>query len=351
MRKRGWIFAGGPKSPGMAGPDAAADWVARLASDQRTHQDDQQLQGWLAADKANGAAFDEHARIFNGIGALADDAEARAILMGGKGAPARRFDRRALLGGGIAAAAAVVTVAVVGPDLLRGKTYRTEPGEQRRLRLADGSTVMLNTQSKLRVRFDGAERRLFLDYGQAWFQVAKDAQRPFRVFVGQDEVRALGTAFDVRRDGERATVTLEEGKVAIFRDVSSQPLPASSVAGGTSSKLVAGPVAPAVILSPGDEARLVPAAAPAVAVVDLAHVQAWRSERIILESTPLGEAVEEFNRYGGPRLVIADPNLTALPVSGVFHTDRPKAFAEAVSAAFPVKTSIGGDGQIVLSRR
>lgn len=351
MRKRSWIFAGGPKSPGTAGPDAAADWVARLASDQRTREDDQQLQGWLAADKANGAAFDEHARIFNGIGALADDAEARAILMGGKAAPARRLDRRALLGGGVAAAAAVATAAVFGPDLLLGKTYRTEPGEQRRLRLADGSTVMLNTQSKLRVRFDGAERRLFLDYGQAWFQVAKDAQRPFRVFVGQDEVRALGTAFDVRRDGERATVTLEEGKVAIFRDASSQPLPANPAPGAAPSKLVAGPVAPAVILSPGDEARLAPAAAPAGAVVDLAHVQAWRTERIILESTPLGEAVEEFNRYGGPRLVVADPDLTALPVSGVFHTDRPKAFAESVATSFPVKATTGGDGQIVLSRR
>jgi transmembrane sensor len=351
MRKRSWIFAGEPKSPGPAVPDGAADWVARLASDQCTREDDQQLQRWLMADTANGSAFDEHAKIFNGVGALTDDPEARAILMGGKTARASRLDRRALLGGGVAAAAALVAAAVVGPDLVLGKTYRTEPGEQRRLRLADGSTVMLNTQSKLRVRFDGAERRLFLDYGQAWFQVAKDAQRPFRVFVGKDEVRALGTAFDVRRDGERATVTLEEGKVAIFRDASSQPLPASSVAGGASSKLVAGPLAPAVILSPGDEARLVPAAAPTVAVVDLAHVQAWRTERIILESTPLGEAVEEFNRYGGPRLVLADPDLTALPISGVFHTDRPKAFAEAVSTAFPVKASTGGDGQIVLSRR
>ncbi|MDR6625864.1 FecR domain-containing protein [Caulobacter segnis] len=349
MRKRGWIFADGHKSSRTAGPDAAADWVARLASDQRTREDEQQLRRWLTADKANGAAFDEHARIFNGVGALADDAEARAILMAGKTARTPRLDRRTLLGGGIAAAAAV-TAALVGPELLLGKTYRTEPGEQRRLRLADGSTVMLNTQSKLRVRFDGAERRLFLDYGQAWFQVAKDTRRPFRVFVGKDEVRALGTAFDVRRDGERATVTLEEGKVAIFRDASSQPLP-TGAASGEPSKLVAGPAAPAVILSPGDEARLVPAAPPAVAVVDLAHVQAWRTERIILESTPLGEAVEEFNRYGGPRLVVADPDLAALPVSGVFHTDRPKAFAEAVATSFPIKAASGGDGQIVLSRR
>jgi transmembrane sensor len=248
-------------------------------------------------------------------------------------------------------AAATIAAVVVGPSLLAGETYRTEPGEQRRLRLADGSTVMLNTRSKLRVRFNGAERRLFLDHGQAWFQVAKDAQRPFRVFVGKDEVRALGTAFDVRREGERATVTLEEGRVAIFRDVSSQPLSTSPVAGGASSKLMAGPVAPAIILSPGDEARLAPAVAPTVAVVDLAHVQAWRTERVILESTPLAEAVEEFNRYGGPRLVLADPGLADLPVSGVFHTDRPQAFAEAVATAFPVQATTASDGQIVLTHR
>lgn len=349
MRKRSWTFGGGLKAPRASGPDAAADWVTRLASDQRTGQDEQGLQRWLAADAANASAFDDHARLFNGIGALADDPQARAILMGSSAAPARRVDRRLLLGGGLATAAAAVTAAVIGPDLLAGKTYVTQPGEQRRLRLADGSTVMLNTHSKLRVRFDDAERRLVLDYGQAWFQVAKDAQRPFRVFVGEDEVRALGTAFDVRRDGQRATVTLEEGRVAIFRQASSKPLAPTPAGGG--SKLVAGPVAPAVILSPGDEARLVPAAAPAVVAVDLAHVQAWRTERVILESTPLGEAVEEFNRYGGPRLVLGDGDLVDLPVSGVFHTDRPKAFAEALASSFPIDARAGDGGQIILTHR
>jgi transmembrane sensor len=346
MRKRNWIFAGGPRSPGGKGPEAAADWVTRQGSDQRTRDDDQQLQTWLAADRANGAAFDAHAGIFNAVGDLADNPEARAILMGSGKTPARRIDRRLLLGGGLAAAAAVT--GVIGADLLAAKTYRTEPGEQRRLRLADGSTVMLNTRSQLRVRFDKDERRLFLDHGQAWFQVAKDAQRPFRVFVGQDEVRALGTAFDVRREGQRATVTLEEGKVAIFRDTTSQRLPAT--AAGGKSKLLAGPVAPSVILSPGDEVRLIPAAAPAVVAVDLAHVQAWRTERVILESTPLGEAVAEFNRYGGPRLVLGDADLSTLPVSGVFHTDRPQAFAEAIALSFPVEAH-AGDGQIVLTHR
>ncbi len=346
MRKRNGMFAHGPRSPRGAGPEAAADWVTRLGSDQRTRDDEQRLQDWLVVDKANGAAFDAHARLFNDVGDLADDPEARAILMGKGAAPTKRIDRRALLGGGLAAAA--VATAVIGSDLLAGKTYRTEPGEQRRLRLADGSTVMLNTRSQLRVRFDKSERRLFLDRGQAWFQVAKDAQRPFRVFVGQDEVRALGTAFDVRREGERATVTLEEGKVAIFRDTTSQRLP-EAVSGGR-SRLLAGPVAPTVILSPGDEARLIPAAAPTIAAVDLARVQAWRTERVILESTPLGEAVAEFNRYGGPRLVLADADLSGLPVSGVFHTDRPQAFAEAVATAFPVAARADGD-QIVLTHR
>lgn len=348
MRKRNWIWAGGPKPPQGGGPEAAADWVTRQGSDQRTGDDEQKWQDWLAADPANGAAFDAHARIFNAIGDLADNAEARAILLGAKAAPARRFDRRVLIGGGLGMAAASVAAAVVGADRLGATTYRTQPGEQRRLRLTDGSTVMLNTASKLRVRFNGDERRLFLDAGQAWFQVAKDAQRPFRVFVGEDEVRALGTAFDIRRDGDRATVTLEEGRVAIFRQASSQPLKPAS---GGGNKLMAGPAAPAVILSPGDEARLVRAAAPAVAVVDLAHVQAWRTDRVILESTPLGEAIEEFNRYGGPRLVLGDRDLASLPVSGVFHTDRPQAFAEAIASSFPVEAKAGDGDRIVLTHR
>jgi transmembrane sensor len=200
------------------------------------------------------------------------------------------------------------------------------------------------------VQFEKTERRLFLDRGQAWFQVAKSPERPFRVFVGSDEIRALGTAFDVRRNGDTVTVTLEEGRVAIFRDTTRKILSGAASNNQPGAMLVAGNVPPLVILQPGEQAQLVPATAPEVSHVDLTQVEAWRSGRLILDSTPLGDAVREFNRYGGPQIVL-DPSLAQLRISGTFDRTRPVAFAQSVAAAFPVKATITDDGGIVLARR
>lgn len=352
MRKRSSNATTSPETPERGMPNGAAEWVARMASDQRTRDDDRMLQEWLAQDATHVAEFDAHAAIFNGIGTLASDDEARAILMNSRliSAASRGPSRRLFLYGGLSVAAAVAVATVIGAQIFgASKTFTTKPGEQRRFQLADSSTVMLNTNSSLRVQFVKTERRTFLDRGQAWFQVAKEPDRPFRVFVGKDEVRALGTAFDVRREGDIVKVTLEEGKVAIFRNASRNVLSAQVASPKPQSKLMAGDIAPTVVLQPGKEARLIPSKALDVVAVNLAQSQAWRSGRVILDATPLGDAVEDFNRYGGQQIVL-DPSLTKLPVSGVFYTSRPEAFAESVTAAFPIRATIA-DGKIVLARR
>jgi transmembrane sensor len=314
-----------------------------MGSDQLIRDDERLLEEWLAQGAAHAAEFNAHAAIFNGIASLANNDEARAILMGSRlrPAPSRRLSRRQMLGGGLTLAAAVVTAVVVGTQIFSGsKTFTTRPGEQRRYPLADGSTVMLNTDSLLRVQFDKAERRLFLERGQVWFEVARARDRPFRVFVGENEIRALGTAFDVRRDGETVKVTLEQGKVAIFVE--------GAHAAARSENLAAN-IAPALILQPGQEVKLTPTKLPQVVGVNLARAQAWRSGRLVLDSTPLGEAMEDFNRYGGAQLVLTDPSLARLPISGVFDSRRPEAFAESVAAAFSIRATIENNGTIVLS--
>jgi transmembrane sensor len=193
---------------------------------------------------------------------------------------------------------------------------------------------MLDTDTRLRVRFSDAERRLVLEKGQAHFKVAKDAARPFRVFVGDDEVRAVGTAIDVRKDGAGCKVTLEEGIVAVYR---------------AGAPRVDGVRAPAAVLKPGQQARLAPAAPVQVASVDLIRVQAWRYGRLVFDSAPLGDAVDDINRYGGRQVVLSDPALADIKVSGVFHTTDPDAFVEAITAAFPVKLASETSGELVLA--
>jgi transmembrane sensor len=316
-------------------PQDAAAWVARLASDQRTRADDEAFAAWLEADGGHPDAYADHAELWEGMRALSDDAGARALL-GAARQPARPgVSRRAAMAGfGMAAAAAgVAVIAAPQIDQLRG-VYRTRKGQQRQVILSDGSRLMLDTDTRIDVRFSDADRRLVLEKGRAHFKVAKDAARPFRVFVGDDEVRALGTAFDVRKDSAGAKVTLEEGTVAVYR------------AAGPKTD---GVRAPAAVLKPGEQARLTRAPQVRVAAVDVQREQAWRFGRLVLDNAPLGEAIEDLNRYGGRQVVLADPTLADMKVSGVFHTRDPDAFVEGITAAFPLRLEAETSRELVLA--
>jgi transmembrane sensor len=201
------------------------------------------------------------------------------------------------------------------------------------------------------VWFIDGERRLFLDRGQVFFQVAKDKTRPFRVFAGRDEVRAIGTAFEVRRMGDIALVTLEEGSVAVYRAERIDTLARQDSASGEHAPIPPAPSAPLAVLLPGQQAELAADKPAEVRRVDLSKVQAWRYGRMILDDARLGDTVADLNRYGGVQIVLADPKLADIRVSGVFHTGRPEDFVESVTAAFPVQVARQDDTTIVLQSR
>jgi transmembrane sensor len=332
--------------------EAAAEWVVRLGSDQRTHADEQAFRAWLEESSAHAQAYADCVALWDAVGDMVATNEAHRTLKSLR-APARigrKINRRLMLFVGLGSALAV-TAGVVGPLLLGGaQTFQTGLGEQRRVQLADGSGVLLNTDTKLRVKFTAPQRLVFLDRGQAFFEVAKEKTRPFRVLAGHNEVRALGTAFEVRRMGEGIQVTLEEGQVAIYRGVDSslQTLTANPTAPANSSAAVSVPVA---VLSPGQQAILEPMEPVAVNRVDLGKSQAWRYGRMILDNALLGDVISDLNRYGGVQIVLADPKLAEIRVSGVFHTGRPEDFVKSVTAAFPIRVSHHDADTIVLKTR
>ena len=332
--------------------EAAAQWVVRLGSDQRTHADEQAFRAWLEENPAHAQAYADCVALWDAVGDMVATNEAHRILKPLR-APVRirrTIDRRLVFFVGLGFALVVAAV-VIGPLLLGGtQTLQTASGEQRRVQLADGSNVFLNTDTKLRVRIIAPQRLVFLDRGQAFFEVARDKTRPFRVFAGHDEVRALGTAFDVRRIGEEIQVTLEEGQVAIYRSADSplQTLTANPATPASSSSEVSTPVA---VLSPNQQAILEPMGPVAVNVIDLRKTQAWRYGRMILDNARLGDVVSDLNRYGGVQIVLADPKLAAIRVSGVFHTGRPEDFVKSVTAAFPIQVAQHDAGTILLKAR
>jgi transmembrane sensor len=336
--------------------EIAASWVVRLNSDQRTRADEEAFRLWMEEDPAHADAFADCVALWDGVRRLAASDDGHKALRRLR-APVRVFGpvtrRTAVFGGASVAAAAAASVAAF-MTLGREQILQTAPGEQKHVRLDDGTSVLLNTDSRLRIRLSRSERRLYLDRGQAFFQVAADKARPFRVFVGHDEVRAIGTAFEVRRLGDSVQVTLEEGRVAIYHAGKPSPQALGRVVGpnvASRPAVSSGPVEPVAVLSPGEQAVLASIRPIAVREVDLRKVQAWRYGRMILDDAPLGDTVADLNRYGGVQIVLADPKLADIRVSGVFHTGRPDDFVKSVTAAFPIEIAREDDQTIVLRAR
>ena len=213
--------------------------------------------------------------------------------------------------------------------------FATRVGERSSITLSDGSIVMLNTDSRIRVAFDG-RRCVKLLAGQAWFEVAKNQARPFIVEAGDRKVIAHGTAFDVRLEGhDRVQVTLVEGSISVEALTNSASGP--NITAGHEDLL------------PGDQ-LVVTATGPATKrKTDLAKATSWREGQIIFDNDTLANAVAEVNRYIAKKIVLADPRLESLRMSGVFIAGHRDSFLETVAGNFRIKVSNGDDGRIVLT--
>lgn len=215
-------------------------------------------------------------------------------------------------------------------------TIATAVGEQRSIALADGSTVELNSRSRIRVRFTDAEREIDLLEGQALFQVAKDANRPFTVISDTTRVRAVGTRFDVYRRPIGTTVTVIEGRVAVASDASAstsvQPspqagdrIPIAAPGSGAGARWAGSQTSneQPIELAAGEQVTVTTSAVQRPVTADITAATAWRQRELVFNSTTLVEVAEEFNRYNTRRLTITDATLSDFHVTGVFSSTDP----------------------------
>lgn len=207
---------------------------------------------------------------------------------------------------------------------LQPQAYETDVGVQQIVRLSDGSVLRLNTASRIQVHYARNERRLVLQRGEAFFEVAHDVARPFIVVAGDTRVRALGTKFDVRRTGGATQVTLAEGRVEVARP-------------GRKEQWT---------LTPNQKITLNGApAAPQPA--DAAVATSWTQGRLRFHDTPLIEAVSEVNRYSRSKITLDAGPIEHERVSGVFDTGDTKAFVAAVSEIFRLRAEPSADGVVL----
>ena len=286
----------------------AAAWLARLHGDQGETARPA-LDAWLAEDPSHAAAFEQASEVW----AILPRA-ARCGEEGGSHRPSSHQPQRSLRPAFAIAASLVLGLGVLWWSLGNAGDYATRPGEQKVAMLKDGSRIALNTDTRLGVQFDASRRHIELDRGEAMFEVAHDAGRPFVVVAGDTRVQAIGTVFIVRRTRDDVVVTLIRGKVAVTHD---QPR-------------VSGASRTPVVLRPGEKLTEPEDGPIRIEPESVEAATAWRRGQTVFRDTPLGSAVVELNRYGGPPIVIDDPRVASLQISGVFATNAAD-FAQAAA--------------------
>ncbi len=247
---------------------------------------------------------------------------------------APRLRRRWALAASVLAAIAASLILYTWPF---GSTYRTPVGGIASVPMSDGSKVTLNTDSKIRLAVTETERRVELERGEAFFEVAKDPDRPFVVAAGGKRVVVVGTQFSVRRDRSDVRVFITEGTVRIEDETE----PAAR-AGSNENKLFT--------LSAGSIARASNAGVliQEATVPEIESYLSWRTGHLIFRDTALADAIAEFNRYNTRKILIEDPAVAAIRVSGKFRSTQFEAFVRLIEDGFPVRARQVGD-EIVLS--
>ncbi len=307
---------------------AAAAWAARVDRGPLSDEDQSALEAWAGADPRRAGAYAKalavSVRLDRARGLGTDFAPSRHPV-------AQAVDRRRLLAtGGILAAAAVVGAVGYGANSLRGRVT-TAKGDIRRAPLADGSAVTLNTDTAIRSAFSDKIRRVDLLRGEALFDVAKDPARPFVVVAGDVRVRAVGTSFTVRNHADgQVGVIVREGVVEVWRGSNGNPV--RMTAAHAVQVANAGAVHPATVGSAAVERAL-----------------AWRQGQIDLDGLTLGQAAAEFARYSDRRIVIDDPRVASLKMTGLFSASDPDGFARAAALSLGL-TATPHPGGVTLSR-
>jgi len=325
--------------------ETAAGWFMRRSEAGWTGADERALESWLAAAPLHREIFAELALVNHDLQQipLALDPSWRLPVS----QPAPRPAAAHATGGARRRGWAVAAVAACVSLLVGGgygwqrweNTARytlevtTAQGESRMLDLPDGSRVALNVASRLTVRYYPHRRALVLDQGEAFFEVAADAGRPFTVDSGDSQVKVLGTAFNLRAAPPQFSVKVREGRVELRPRRAAEP----------GQVLVLGPGSGAAVdTTTGRTSRL---------AVSAAGVGGWRSGQLDFQRTPLATVVEELARYVGQPVVLAQPDLARLPVSGVAATARPEAFLHALPELLPLRVQQLADGSWRIARR
>ena len=344
----------------------AAQWSLELSSGDIPAERIAQWQQWLAASEAHRAAFDRIQSTWHAIDRYATatvawpcDAEVASDAYDGsvsvsdwraRAATKRASRRRPWLTIGLAAAAALTALAILpvmkslqlAPPVVT--VVETASGESRDVPLSDGSVVSAGARSMLWATLTRDSREVTLERGEAFFRVAKDPARPFVVKVGTTTVVAVGTAFNVRRAGERVVVGVAEGIVKVdsrVPDAQSNVPPHQQRTAIRTARLSVGQQ---LSIDAADDNA-------SIQTVDAGGVDAWREGHRQYRNEPLRSVIADLARYSGRDIVIANPQIADLRVTGMLFASDLDSWLEMLETVLPVRVVWAPDGSARLESR
>ena len=319
--------------------DEASLWIARLDR-KLSKSEEAELQNWLAHDAENAKALMRLAQLWDKMDRLSLLSEIVQI-------PPRKKSYAVRY-----AMAASFLIACIGVFLLMPSTaekqnpemaYQTAVGEQRKIFLVDGSTLILNTDSQVQVIYSDKQRLLLLNRGEIHIDVAHDTSRPLRVVANDKVVQAVGTAFDVRvLNSTKVKLWVTEGRVAIANNkhianpaaMEKEPLNASNL-----------------FISKGEKAILSGLSQQVEKISDgeMTAQLSWQQGSIVFRGETLDEAVLEFNRYSDKTFVIQDPSLKQIRIAGVFKIGDTPSLLSTLQNNFDIQYEYDKGNKILLS--
>jgi transmembrane sensor len=301
----------------------AAEWLVRLDSGSLVGEDYAAYREWLARSPAHRETLARLSAVWSGLDAVKAYAEP---LPGVATIGAKPVEKNSVWRWRIAA---VVALALVGGNVAYWNwpepapiviAYETPVGAQRTVALADGTTVLLNTASRIEVAYSRKARDVRLVRGEGYFEVAHDSARLFTVSSGTHQVRDIGTAFAVRESGKALEVTVAKGSV----------------------ELVVAPAAEnaerIAVLNAGQSAAFDRKLAYVrrLSAVELNRQLSWRDGVLVYAGEPLAKVVADFSRYTDVKIELADPRLATMPVGGYFEVGKLRAVLEALESNFGI---------------
>jgi transmembrane sensor len=299
--------------------EEAALWFAKLTSPLRSAETEHQFQQWLNANPAHAPAYERCKSVWLLSNDLLTDANiqrelalAKQGLHGSATAQHGRWSK-------FAQYAAIFFIAVglffVGSQMPSNE-YSTQIGEQRLIKLADGSTAMLNTNTVLQVDISSTHRKIQLLQGEAYFDVAHDSARPFEVLAVGSIVRALGTEFNVAISDREIAVSVTAGRVAVETQNPQQQ-----------RQIIAE-------INPGEAVKYnKDGPPPQIQAANLNRIAAWQARKIYFKADRLQDAVKEYNRYIEQPMQILDEELQDQLITGIFNIGDLDSFAFSLEQA------------------